>query len=81
MTIKESMRIYPVAYMNRREVQEDMKIGGYLIHKGTSMLYSAEYVHNDERYWKEPKKFHPERFSKEEEEKRPLHSFIPFGGG
>ena len=66
--IKEALRIYPVAYMNRREVQEDIKIGGYVIPKGTSLLYSSNYINNDERYWKEPRKFMPERFSKEEEE-------------
>jgi cytochrome P450 len=81
MCIKEGLRIYPVAYMNRREVQEDMKIGGYVVPKGTSLLYSAAYTHNDERYWTEPKKFNPERFTKEEEEKRPMHAFTPFGGG
>eukprot|EP00029_Vermamoeba_vermiformis_P006084 TRINITY_DN2295_c0_g1_i1.p1 TRINITY_DN2295_c0_g1~~TRINITY_DN2295_c0_g1_i1.p1 ORF type:complete len:500 (-),score=122.27 TRINITY_DN2295_c0_g1_i1:29-1528(-) len=81
MAIKESMRIFPVAYINRREAQEDMKIGDYVVPKGTSLIYSAQHVHNDERFWNEPQRFNPERFSREEEEKRPLHSFVPFGGG
>jgi cytochrome P450 len=81
MAIKESMRLFPVAYINRREAQEDMKFGEYVVPKGTSLIYSAQHVHSDERFWHEPQKFNPERFSREEEEKRPLHSFVPFGGG
>jgi cytochrome P450 len=81
MAIKESMRLFPVAYINRREAQEDMKFGEYVVPKGTSLIYSAQHVHSDERFWHEPQMFNPERFSREEEEKRPLHSFVPFGGG
>jgi cytochrome P450 len=81
MAIKESMRLFPVAYINRREAQEDMKFGEYVNPKGTSLIYSAQHAHSDERFWQEPQKFNPERFSREEEEKRPLHSFVPFGGG
>ncbi len=81
MVIKESMRMCTVSYLMRRELTEDLKVGQYMVPKGAALVCSTEYLHMDERFWKEPKKFNPERFTKEEEEKRPMHSYIPFGGG
>lgn len=37
--------------------------------------------HYDERYWKTPEEFNPDRFLPEEVAKRPHLSFIPFGEG
>jgi cytochrome P450 family 6 len=36
-------------------------------------------LHYDKDYWKNPDKFDPEHFSKEQEEARPPMVFTPFG--
>lgn len=38
-------------------------------------------IHYDERYWKNPEDFNPDRFSAEESAKRPNLAFMPFGEG
>ena len=55
------MRQNPVVYLVRREFTEDVKIGQYHIPRGTALVCSIEYVHNDPQYYKEPEKFIPER--------------------
>lgn len=38
-------------------------------------------IHYDDRYWKSPREFNPDRFTPEEAEKRPNLAFMPFGEG
>ncbi len=77
----ESMRMYPPAWTIGRNVLEDVEIGGYTIPKGALVLTSQYIVHHDERWFPEPEKFDPERWTPEEKEKRPKFSYFPFGGG
>jgi cytochrome P450 len=38
-------------------------------------------THHDERWYPQPNAFWPERFSDEEEAKRPALAYVPFGAG
>lgn len=38
-------------------------------------------IHNDERYYENPKKFDPERFTKENIARRIPNTYMPFGLG
>src|SRR5262249_1579269 len=63
--IKEAMRIYPPAWGLGREALQDCEVAGHRIQRGTSVIMSQWVKHRDPRYFPEPEKFHPERWSEE----------------
>ena len=81
MVIKESMRIYPPAWLLTRQAQEDIQIGGYDIPKGTLIMMSPYVMHRDERYFAEPDRFLPDRWANNFEKSIPRYAYFPFGGG
>src|SRR5258706_6017133 len=81
MVIKESMRIYPPAWLLTRQAQEDIQIGGYNIPKGTLIMMSPYVMHRDERYFAEPDRFLPDRWANDFEKSIPRYAYFPFGGG
>jgi cytochrome P450 len=78
--LAESMRIYPPAWAVERRALEDVEIGGYTIRKGTVVLACQYFVHRDPRWWPDPERFRPERWS-ETTRDRPKFAYFPFGAG
>jgi cytochrome P450 len=67
--------------MERKSVQE-FEAGGYTFPAGTMVLASQYLVHRDPRWWPEPERFNPERWSElVAEASRPKFAYFPFGGG
>lgn len=81
MVIKESMRLFPVAWAISRQTTEPVTIGGYKLPRKAVVLVSPWILHRDARWWDNPLAFRPERFSPENEGKIVKHSYFPFGGG
>ncbi|MBI4431546.1 MAG: cytochrome P450 [Candidatus Omnitrophica bacterium] len=82
MVFAESMRIYPPVWtLGRRPEDEGFELGGYVIPQKSMILLSPYLVHHDERFFPDPERFIPERFTAEEEAKRPKFAYFPFGGG
>lgn len=81
MVIKESMRLLPPAYSFGRQAIVDTEIAGYSIPKGTEVTVFSYFIHRDPRFWSEPERFMPERFSPENEKHIPRYAYLPFGGG
>lgn len=79
--IDESMRLFPPAWMVGRRNNEEDEIGGYRILKDTNVLIPIWYLHHSEKYWDEPLKFKPERFSPEKKHNIDRYVYFPFGGG
>ncbi len=79
--IKESMRLYPPAWVMGREAIEECEIGGYRMPAGTTALMSQWVVHRDPRYQPNPERFDPDRWTAEYEEALPRFAYFPFGGG
>ena len=79
--IKETLRIYPPAWILGRQAMQDVELGGYHVRKGTMVFVSPYVQHHDPRWFEEPEAFRPERFSEENEKKIRAHTFIPFGAG
>ena len=81
MVLAESMRLYPPAWAMGREALEDVWIGPYHLRKGTMVFFSQYVVHRDPRWFPEPERFKPERFTAEGKAARPRFAYFPFGGG
>ncbi|MBU6399874.1 MAG: cytochrome P450 [Verrucomicrobia bacterium] len=79
--LKESMRLYPPAWLVGREAVEDGEIGGHFIKRGTSLVMSQWLMHRDARYHAEPAAFRPERWLEPACQHLPKFAFFPFGGG
>lgn len=81
MVLAESMRLYPPAWALGRLAMEDFEIGGYVVPRKSLVLMSQFVMHRDPRYFADPLKFDPDRWTTEARESRPQFSYFPFGGG
>jgi cytochrome P450 len=81
MIAKESMRLYPPAYVVGRESVNECEIGGYLVPPRTQIFMPTWVVHRDPRFFAEPDKFKPERWTPEFINNLPKYAYFPFGGG
>jgi cytochrome P450 len=81
MVIAEAMRLYPPAWAIGREVTKEVEIAGYKLPPKSVILVSQWTTHRDERWFPNPDKFDPGRWTAEERERRPRWSYYPFGGG
>ena len=77
----ESLRLYPPVWVTARTCAEPYEIAGFLIPKGSILLAPQIALHHDARFWDEPERFNPERFSEHEKTLRPRFSYFPFGAG
>jgi cytochrome P450 len=81
MIVKEAMRLYPPAWVVSRLAIEPLTVGDYHIDASSLVLMSPYVMHRDARYFPEPERFLPERFSAENEKSLPKYAYFPFGGG
>jgi cytochrome P450 len=81
MVLAESMRLYPPAWALGRLALTDCEIGGYLVPRKSLVLMSQFVMHRDPRYFPEPLRFDPQRWTAEARELRAQFSYFPFGGG
>jgi cytochrome P450 len=81
MVVKESMRLYPPAWGTSRQPNKDVTLGGYPIRKDTNVFINIYGMHRDTRYFADPLRFDPDRFSPEREKDIPKYAYLPFGGG
>lgn len=81
MVLAESMRLYPPAWGIGRSPKEDMDIGGLHVPAKALVLVSPFVMHRNARFYAEPERFDPERWTPEERQARPKFAYFPFGGG
>lgn len=81
MVFAESLRLYPPAWAMGRLAVEDFSIGSYRLPKGTTVLMSQYILHRDARFFPDPLRFLPERFSPEAKAAMPRFTYLPFGAG
>lgn len=79
--INEVLRLYPAAYLFAREAIVDDVLDGYLIPANTLIFISPFVGHRDPKYWPDPERFDPDRFTPEQVASRPRHVYYPFGEG
>lgn len=82
MVMKESLRLVsPVHGIPRRTVKE-VEFNGHTIPAGTFIIVSPYVTHHMKKWWPNPERFDPERFSEERsEQKGHPYQYVPFGGG
>jgi cytochrome P450 family 12 len=88
--LKESLRLYPPAPSNIRQIANDLVLGGYQVPKGTEVSLGMFGLYKNTKYFERPEEFIPERFLRPESNVetcpmslRQKHSFafLPFGYG
>jgi cytochrome P450 len=81
MAIEETMRLYPPAWgFSRRALAAD-QIGGYDLPPGWLVFVIPWVMHRHPKYWDDPERFDPERFSAAQSAARPKFIYLPFGAG
>jgi cytochrome P450 len=81
MIAKESMRLYPPAYALGREAVKECAIGGFRLPAGAQVFMFQWVTQRDPRFFPEPEKFYPERWTEDFTNSLPKYAYFPFGGG
>ncbi len=79
--VSESMRLYPPAWIIARRAIDEQKLGGYIVKQRGLVMTSQWIMHHDARYFPEPLKFDPLRWTPEFKASLPKYAYFPFGGG
>jgi cytochrome P450 family 135 len=76
--VNETLRVRPVVPIVVRVLQEDMRVGRYMLPAGTRVTPSIYLTNRNPKVYDAPEEFRPERFLEDGPE---TFSWIPFGGG
>ena len=77
----EALRLYPPTWRLVRWAIKDCSFGGYIVPAESQVIVSQYLTHHDARYFPDPFRFDPSRWTREQIASRPLYSFFPFGSG
>ncbi|KAI8421254.1 hypothetical protein MSG28_008309 [Choristoneura fumiferana] len=79
----ETLRMYPIVDTLQRSALEEYKLPGtnVKVAKNQMVLIPALAIHHDEKYYPNPSKFDPDRFSPENVAARHPCAYLPFGVG
>ncbi len=79
--LDEVLRLYPpVGRIGRRPIG-DYRIGGRLVPAGAAVFVSPFVTQRDPRWWPDPERFDPDRWTDEARSRRPQYASFPFGAG
>ncbi len=81
MVLAESMRLYPPAWAMGRQARADFQLGDFFLPAKTTVLMSQFVTHRDARFFPDPLRFDPERFTAEAKARRTKLTYFPFGAG
>jgi cytochrome P450 len=79
--IRETLRLYPPAWRIFRRTEEPFAVGDYVLPAGSNIVLSQWVTQRDPRWFSEPERFYPERWTEEAASKLPRFAYFPFGGG
>jgi len=79
--IRETLRLYPPAWRVFRRTEEPLAVGDYELPAGSNIVLSQWVTQRDPRWFSEPERFCPDRWSEEAAAKLPRFAYFPFGGG
>jgi len=83
MVLRESMRLYPPVWIIGRRALKPFRLGEFELPAQTNVLMSQLLMHHDARYFPDPERFDPERWSAGDVRNGalPRFGYFPFGGG
>jgi cytochrome P450 len=81
MVLAESLRLFPPAWAMGRRARQDFHLGEFFLPAKTTVLISQFVTHRDARFFPDPLRFDPERFTPEAKARRTKFSYFPFGAG
>ena len=79
--VTESMRLYPPAWIIGRRAIEDYPVAGYVLPARSIVVVSPYLLHRDARFFPEPDRFMPARWTPTFKASLPPFAYFPFGGG
>jgi cytochrome P450 len=79
--VRETLRLYPPAWLIGREVAQPFELGGYMLEPGVQLMMSPYVMQRDPRFFPEPDRFMPERWIDGSTSSLPRFTYFPFGGG
>jgi cytochrome P450 len=79
--LAEAIRLFPPAWVIGRRAIADAELGGWRIPRGALVLVSPFLVQRDPRFYPDPERFDPERWTDGARVGRPRFAYFPFGGG
>jgi cytochrome P450 len=79
--IKESLRLFPPAWIIGRRAIADDTLDGRLIPRGSLVFVSPWVTHRHPDFWDNPEGFDPDRFTPERFASIPRYAYAPFGAG
>jgi len=83
MVLREAMRLYPPVWVIGRRALAPFRLGDYELPADTNVLISQLIMHKDPRYFPDPQRFDPDRWSTSNPQSAslPRFAYFPFGGG
>ena len=81
MLFDEVLRLYPPVGRIGRRPREDYEIGGVRIPADSAVFVSPFVTQRDPRWWPDPERFEPERWTPDARAARPRYAAFPFGAG
>jgi cytochrome P450 len=83
MVLKETMRLYPAVWGIGRKAVQNCELGGYRVPAGSNIFILQWCTQHDARFFPDPERFDPERWSEDpvRSGKIPRFAYFPFGGG
>jgi cytochrome P450 len=81
MTLDETLRKYPPAWIGPRRSVNAFEFGGHTVPELAYVEYSSWASHHLPDVWPNPDEFRPERFTPEAKAALPKGAYVPFGGG
>jgi cytochrome P450 len=79
--IYESMRLYPPSWSIVRQASKACTLGDYALPERAHLWISQYLNHRDPRFFPEPTKFIPDRWTEDMKKNLPKYAYFPFGGG
>ncbi|MCU1382892.1 MAG: Cytochrome [Acidobacteria bacterium] len=79
--VTEAMRLYPPAWIIGRRAIADYPLGDYVAPARAILITSPYIMHRDRRFYADPERFDPDRWTPAFRAALPKFAYFPFGGG